>query len=140
MRKTYYNLPRGSGKSTRMMYLSEHYQAPIICHSDSHKEYIMWQARTFGIDIPEPISLDELFSDTFSDTKKSLNNLDQIIIDESSILLGQIINRLIGKNVEILVETCSREANENLVRLFDTSVGYKDMTNEQFEHKENTDK
>ena len=139
MRKTYYNLPRCSGKTTRMMYLSEHYQTPIICHSDSHKEYIMWQARTFGIDIPEPISLDELFSDT----KKSLDNLDQIIIDESSILLGQIINRLIGKNVEILAETCSKETNEKSVRLFDTSVGYKDMTNEQFEsfvkHKERTD-
>lgn len=137
MKKMYYNLPRGSGKSTRMMYLSEHYQAPIICHSDSHKEYIMQQARKFGIDIPEPISLDELFSDT----KKFLNNLDQIIIDESSILLGQIINRLIGKNVEILAETCSRETNGNLIRLFNTS-GYKDMTNEQFEsfikHKEKT--
>lgn len=129
MKKMYYNLPRGSGKSTRMMYLSEHYQAPIICHSDSHKEYIMWQAKTFGIDIPEPISLDELFSST----EKSFDNLDEIIIDESSILLGQIINRLMGKNIKVLAETCSNGTNENLVRLFDTSVGYKDMTNEQFE-------
>lgn len=129
MNKTYYNLPRGSGKTTRAIYLSEHYQAPIVCHSDTHKEYVMWQARTFGIDIPEPISLDELFS---SD-EKPLEDLNQIIIDESSILLSQIINRLTGKNVEILAETCSKGANENLTRLFDTSSGYKDMTNEQFE-------
>lgn len=58
--KIIYNLPRAAGKTTRMLYLSEHYQAPILCFSTSNKEILMERAKEFGIDIPDPLSINDI--------------------------------------------------------------------------------
>jgi len=55
--KCIYNLPRASGKTTRLMYLSEHYQVPILCCSSAMKDILIERARQYGVDMPNPMTI-----------------------------------------------------------------------------------
>lgn len=96
-----FNLPRGSGKSMRMLYASEFTSAPILCTKPT-KEYLRGIAKRYEIKIPEPITVDEFLQNKAKYPK--------ILVDEALCVL----NDFIGRN-EILGITLSDEDNNNRV-------------------------
>ena len=88
--KRVYNLPRGAGKTTRMLYLSEYLQVPILCRSKTAKDCLIGRANEYGIMIPEPITPNDLSNKKF--------NFRNILVDESLEVLDVILNKY-GLNV-----------------------------------------
>lgn len=67
-------MPRGSGKTTRLIYESSYKNIPIICSSMSKKQYIYDLADKRGVVIPEPITVKQYL--------KLKNPPKRILIDE----------------------------------------------------------
>lgn len=110
--KKIYNLPRAAGKTTRMMYLSEHYQVPILC-TVTGKHIIQKKAAKFGIDIPEPITPQDIVDKKIK--------CDEIIIDEAEFVLKDLIVAITKQPVSVVAASMSDEDNKNLIRRFDSS-------------------
>lgn len=79
------NRPRGTGKTTQLIYLSEVNRIPIVTREPN---YIIDLAKRMGCDIPEPISITKYVNSSFSrgcayDSQKSKYYIDDIecIID-----------------------------------------------------------
>lgn len=53
------NLPRGGGKTTRLLYASEFNDAPILCKDNCAKQNLISMAKELGLEIPEPIAASE---------------------------------------------------------------------------------
>lgn len=116
-----YNLPRGAGKSTRMLYISEFKEIPILCFSREHKRHLLDCAKTYGINIPEPIVITEITNDKNIDIK-------DVLVDESLLALQKILN---SKGLNMIGCTLSDEKNDTTLRDFNTN-GYKDCDIKSF--------
>lgn len=97
-----YDLPRGYGKTTRLIYLSEYYQYPILCFSRAAVENIKTICRNNEIDIPEPITFQDYMSDLRS---RKLRPENGVLIDEALLCLQSIIPQ------EIIAVTLTNEDN-----------------------------
>lgn len=100
-----FNLPRGSGKSMRMLYASEFAAVPILC---VNKDYLKDLAQRYGIKIPEPISVDDYVRDKAKYPK--------VLIDEALCVLKDFL-----PHTEILGITLSDENNDNQTAYWDES-------------------
>lgn len=49
------NKPRGSGKTTQLIFTSVTVGYPIVCHNIAMVEQIKYMADKLGCDIPEPV-------------------------------------------------------------------------------------
>ena len=56
------NLGRGRGKTTRMLYASEFNDCPILCATRSQKQQLLERSKILGLNIPEPIVVDEIIN------------------------------------------------------------------------------
>jgi hypothetical protein len=88
-----FNLPRGYGKTTRMLYASEYNNAPILCSTDSRKRYVMDMAKSMQLNIPEPISVSDIVCNRIRD--KRINN-GNVLVDEMDDVLREILRFSIG--------------------------------------------
>ena len=88
-----FNLPRGAGKTTRMLYASEFTKSPILCSNQCVKNKILDKARILDIDIPEPITVSELLGG--SKTKET----NDILVDEALSVLCELIRQSSGRTV-----------------------------------------
>ena len=113
--KRFYNLPRAAGKTTRMMYLSEHYQVPILCHSSATKKLLINKAKQYGIDMPIPLDI----TDIKSNINIGSSNITKAIIDEPLAILERLID------AEIVAMAYSDEDNYKKIRYFSEN-GYTD--------------
>lgn len=102
-----YNLPRGAGKSIRMLYASEFTSVPILCTNTS-KDYLRDLAKRYEIKIPEPITVDEYVRDKAKYPK--------VLVDEALCVLKDFL-----AHTEILGITLSDEDNDNRVARWDES-------------------
>ena len=82
-----FDLKRGGGKSTRMLYASEYHNAPIICVTDVQKDSLKSKAKELGLDIPEPICIGDI-----GDARTSLNTTD-VLVDEMPLVLQRLLSR-----------------------------------------------
>lgn len=96
------NLPRGAGKTTRMLYASEFNNVPILCGSVSAKQYLVDTARRAKIQIPTPI--------TVNDFIKSGNRPQEVLVDEAL----YVLQRFMG-GTKIVGLTLSAEAESKQV-------------------------
>lgn len=80
-----FNLPRGTGKSMRMLYVSEFNNLPILCANRSCKDSLIYTARRCRIKIPEPITVDD-----FIQNKHKYPN---VLIDEALSVLKMFLGR-----------------------------------------------
>ena len=118
-----FNLPRGAGKTHRMLYASEFHNAPILCKDKKYKDMLLDRSKKFGIKIPTPITVDEFLSH---------KRCDNILIDETLMVLNELIKRIGGSQVKILGCTLSDEDNEKMCRWYknggmvDRPVEYED--------------
>ncbi len=83
-----FNLKRGKGKTTRMLYASELNHIPILCHDNLAKQRLINMAKELEIDIPAPISVAEL-----SDARTALNTSD-MYVDEIPYVLQSLLKRI----------------------------------------------
>lgn len=83
-----YNLRRGGGKTTRLLYISEYTGAPILCIDQAHKNSLKGQAQALNIKVPEPIAMSEL------DNTRGSNIAPNYLVDEALTYLQVVIERL----------------------------------------------
>lgn len=66
----------GSGKTKRILQLSEENNIPILCESQARQERLLVKARGYGFSIPQPIVYNEVTEDVkevyVDDVKKLL--------------------------------------------------------------------
>ena len=84
------NLPRGYGKTTRMLYASEFNDAPILCVSQHHKQHLLDRAKELNLQIPEPITPSDVMGGIF---KTSRGDTD-ILIDDAQAVLRYLLSGL----------------------------------------------
>lgn len=94
-----YNLPRANGKTTRLLYMSEAQNIPILCCNQCDKKIIQEKADHYGLKIPEPICIDELRG----------RDIKEILIDEALITLQKLINVVADHSVEIKAVTITTD-------------------------------
>lgn len=102
-----FNLKRGKGKTTRMIYASELHNAPILCTTESHKHNIICQARNFDVEIPEPITVQE-----FVNTKRG-TGIDKILVDELLLIIQNLLSCAIGRKIDVIAATLSTDESFN---------------------------
>lgn len=121
-----YNLPRGAGKSMRMLYASELTSAPILCVDNSARECLVNKARCFGIKIPRPITVHE-----FIIKAEDYYDLKRVLIDEALIILQEMIKSMSKRtHTDVIAVTLSDDYNAEMVRDFD-DYSCKDMKVEE---------
>lgn len=96
------NLPRGAGKTTRMLYASEFNNVPILCRSVSAKQYLIDTASRAKIQIPTPITVDDFI--------KSRNRPQDVLVDEALYVLQEFMG-----GTKIMGLTLSAEAESKQV-------------------------
>lgn len=101
-----FNLKRGGGKTTRLIYASELHNAPIICMNQLDRNYIIRQAREYGVNIPEPITVQE-----FVNTKRG-TGVDKVLVDESMYVMENMLSCVMGRKIEILAATLTTDELE----------------------------
>lgn len=85
------NLPRGQGKTTRLLYASEFQDVPILCATHASKDYLMSKAKEFGLDIPEPIVVSEITDNCLRGNKVVDKDL---LVDEAPRVLQALLSSL----------------------------------------------
>lgn len=120
-----FNLPRGSGKSTRLLYASEFTGAPILCKDRESKEMLIDKAKQLGINIPEPICVHELMHET-----DKILNVKDLLVDEVIIVLQEILKTK-RRSLNIIGLTMSDENNMNTMRVI-KSDGYTDVPIDEY--------
>lgn len=85
------NLPRGCGKTTRLLYASDFNYIPILCATFAQKDFLVDQAEKFGLNIPEPIVASELTSIRITGSKAADKDL---LVDEAPMVLQSLLNSL----------------------------------------------
>ena len=96
-----FNLPRQTGKTTRMLYASEYHNAPILCANQATKHYVAEMARQSQINIPKPITIDDIVNH-----KIKSQGCKGIMVDDIERVLQSI---LVQYGVDILGATITIE-------------------------------
>lgn len=101
------NLPRGHGKTTRLLYASEFNNIPILCANHISKKHLLDSAKKLNLKIPEPITISAAVSgDIF---KTSMRDQD-ILVDEAPMVLQSLLS-CFGMNGDIKAITLTAEEN-----------------------------
>lgn len=85
------NLPRGHGKTTRLLYASEFTNTPILCTSQTSKQHLLESAERLNLKIPEPITTSDVTMGGI--LKTSLRDQD-ILVDEVPMVLQYLLSNL----------------------------------------------
>ena len=99
------NLPRGQGKTVRMLYASEFNDAPIICKDNCAKQNLLSRAKELGLEIPEPIAASEF---TTSIVRGSDMATKEWLVDEAHWVLPNMLKSM-GMTGEIKAITLSEK-------------------------------
>lgn len=102
------NLPRGRGKTTRLLYASEFTDTPILCANQTYKQHLLDRAKQLNLVIPEPITTSDV---TMSGAafKTSIRDQD-ILVDEAPMVLQSLLSYL-GMSGDIKAITLTEEEN-----------------------------
>ena len=87
------NMPRGAGKTTRLIHASEVASYPILCSNLFMVDNVKNMAEEMRCDIPEPMTVAD-FRHKFYQNKNVL--VDEILANN---LLATALNQYIGANV-----------------------------------------
>lgn len=77
---------RGEGKTTELIKISNKEWKYIVCVDHTRAEYIAYQASQLGLDIPFPITYNEL-------PLNYTNNIKSVLIDDMEELLAKLIKK-----------------------------------------------
>lgn len=100
------NLGRGQGKTTRLLYASEFNNTPILCTTVFEKNRLMQQAKMLRLEIPEPITVDDVTTNKLRDNKDVDNG---ILIDEAPSVIKSLLNHLGVRSGEVKAITLTEK-------------------------------
>lgn len=86
---------RREGKTTELIKLSNKEWKYIVCADRTRAEYIACQASQLGLDIPFPITYNELPLDY-------TNNIESVLIDD----MEELLTKLIKKPIDYVTTSC----------------------------------
>lgn len=89
-----YDMKRGSGKTTYLIYLSNLLKIPILCHGATHSEMIKEKAQAMGLEIPNPIYVGRTRG----------YKPDAILIDELELIVQSLLKKE-GLNAKVVAAT-----------------------------------
>lgn len=95
-----FNLPRAAGKSMRMIYASEFHKVPILCKDKDMKECLLDLSKRFGLEIPEPITINEIERGKLRGCRTK-----KVIIDEGYNIIANALKEYIGCEVAAVTLT-----------------------------------
>ena len=99
-----FNLPRGNGKTTRILYLSESSNTPILCGLTEQKKTLKENALKLGLHIPEPICVADIINGEIQG-----KNIQNVVVDEAVYTLDYWLNYY-GLNIT----ACSLSAGQGI--------------------------
>ena len=85
------NLGRGQGKTARLLYASEWQDLPIVCATNSQKQYLIDMANRLGLNIPEPIVAYEITSNRIVGSRVAEKDL---LVDEAPLVLRSLLHSM----------------------------------------------
>ena len=85
------NLGRGQGKTTRLLYASEFNDIPILCSTETEKDYLWKRAYSYGLKIPEPISVNDIIANKHRGSEIANK---PVLVDESPMVLQNLLSSL----------------------------------------------
>lgn len=88
MRKLIMN--RGQGKTTAMVYASAATGVPILCPSRQQGNYIKSKANGLGVEIPEPVYLEDDFRG---------RRVESVLVDDAEQVLHGLVKKTIGADL-----------------------------------------
>ena len=91
-----FNLPRGSGKTFRLILVSGVTGYPIITHCTAAADNIKRQADSMGIEIPDPISIHRL--------SEHSNVRQRVLVDEVMLCIQALFDKF-GCDVQAVTMT-----------------------------------
>ena len=105
------NLPRGCGKTTRLLYASEFNDSPILCMSQAAKQHLLDSAKRLKLKIPEPITPSDVTMGSVF--KTSIRDKD-ILVDEAPMVLQSLLSFIV-MICDIKAITLTDEENTKMI-------------------------
>jgi hypothetical protein len=81
------NLERGKGKTTYLLMRSHMKRIPILVYKSAEKDFIKSEAKDMGLDIPEPLSVNDLIGDN----SRGKVIPQSVLVDEMPLVLQSIL-------------------------------------------------
>lgn len=108
-RKKNYILPRGKGKTTRILSIADYLNAPVICASESRRSHVISECRQWGYIIPAVYTADDLVKGKLIGTSRK-----NYVVDDADDVLQALIEKLSGGKANIVATsaTISKEDDE----------------------------
>lgn len=94
-----YILRPHSGKTLRMVAISEFNSAPIICVNDAHRKQVVQLAKKYDYRIPFPVTTKELLAGKVY--RSSIHN--HFLVDEAQDVLAEIVGALTNGSPDSLI-------------------------------------
>jgi hypothetical protein len=85
------SLARGQGKTIRLLYASEFNNIPILCSSLHKKQLLIAKANEYGLEIPEPITVNDVVSNNLRGDKSVENG---VLVDEAPNVFQTLLTSL----------------------------------------------
>ena len=79
-----FNLPRGCGKTIRMLYASEFNDIPILVATETRKDNLLHRAKWNNINIPTPITVSQM-------TRGKDKSCRDILVDDIDCVFKQML-------------------------------------------------
>ena len=89
-----FNLGRGQGKTTRMLYASEFNDAPIICPTEESKRYLIEQAKRLNLNIPTPMTVYDAMTNGARGER-----FNKVLVDEMNYVLKFMFRYILNTDV-----------------------------------------
>lgn len=107
------NLARGQGKTARLLYASEFNEIPILCGNKRMKESLLHRAREMNLEIPEPIIIEDIFSNKLQGNHEEADR--GVLVDDAELILQELLYRL-GVHGEIRGITLTKPEKGDLTK------------------------
>lgn len=101
-------MPRGMGKTTRLLSLSEFHHTPILCKDDVAKRMILAKAQRWNYDIPEPYTAHDVVTGKLKSADRK-----KLLVDEADCVLQSIISLLSASDIRIVASTITSDGDKN---------------------------
>lgn len=105
-----YTMPRGTGKTTKLVRMSAENNYPIIVRNRLSKEYILDKAKRMNLIIPDPIMLYEFENGSMRGKRQ---DYDAYLIDNLELIVGDVFRDYFGKEVYAATMTVTTISGDN---------------------------
>lgn len=100
MRRKNFYLPKGMGKTTRLLSISEFCGAPVICASEDRRRHILSECKRWRYRVPAVYTAADLVSGRFIGTSRG-----DYVVDDADDVLEALLSRLSGGKIDVIASS-----------------------------------